>query len=689
MEYTNLFSEGNIGKLKIKNRIVLPALATGMANFDGTPSEQLIKYYEERAKSGTGIIITEITRVNDLHGATMARQLSMSKDKYIAPFSEFVDRIHNSGARLFCQLHHPGRQNLSVMVLFWPFLQLTGRIFPRFWNIFPKMVPFALSFMEKIWAPRVVAPSRVVCSYSKQRTRALKKREIKKLVNDFGDGAQRVKKSGGDGVEIHAAHGYLIQQFLSPRTNKRSDEYGGSIDKRMRFIKEIIEDIKTKCGNDFPIIVRLTVDEFYQEIGETDYGITLEDGIYIAKELEKAGIHALNVSSASYETLNYWLEPISFVPGWRKYLSAAIKNVVNIPVIGASVIRTPEQADEQIKEGSQDFVALGRAQVADPQWTSKAEHGSPEKIKRCISCLNCFYSLNENGKAGMPFECSINPELGFEGERRSIPVDGDGKTIVIIGAGPSGLSAAEILSLRGFKVIIFEKETKVGGQLRLAEKPPFKGKISWTYEDLLNSVTVKNVDIRYNHEPSIEDIRELKPYAIISAIGGVTMMPPVKGIDSPNVISYVDILNKIIVPKKMNITVIGSGMSGLETAEKLSEFGNKLTIVEMQEEIGPGLFKLNLDDILSRLNRSNPVYKTGRKLIEVKKDSFLLENIKTGEVEECQTGFIVIATGVRSNIKFTDELLKEFNNVKVIGDAKKTGRIFDAIHDGYKTGRDI
>ena len=327
MNNKNLFTPFKIGKLSIKNRIVMPAMGTGMANFDGTPSEQLVSYYDERAKSGAGLIITEITRVNDLHGATMPRQLSMSKDKYIEPFAEFVERIHQSGSRIFCQLHHPGRQNLSVMVLFWPLLLALGNVFPLFWKFFPKFVPFVIRFMNNVWAPRVVAPSVIPCTHMNQKTRALKSKEIKKLIGDFISAAQRVQKSGADGVEIHASHGYLIQQFLSSRTNKRNDHYGGSFSKRMNFLKEIIIGIKERCGEDFPISVRLTVDEYYTKEELEDIGITLEDGILISVELEKLGVDVINVSSGNYETMNSWLEPISYEPGWRKNLSLAVCRV--------------------------------------------------------------------------------------------------------------------------------------------------------------------------------------------------------------------------------------------------------------------------------------------------------------------------------------------------------------------------
>jgi 2,4-dienoyl-CoA reductase-like NADH-dependent reductase (Old Yellow Enzyme family)/NADPH-dependent 2,4-dienoyl-CoA reductase/sulfur reductase-like enzyme len=682
MKYKNLFSPVTIGKLHIKNRIVMPAMGTGMANFDGTPSEQLIAYYEERAKSGTGLIISEITRVNDLHGATMPRQLSMSHNRYIKPYSLYVERMHSAGAKVFCQLHHPGRQNMSVMVLFWPILLMTGRIIPSFWKFFPKMVPAVMAFMEKVWAPRVVAPSAVPCGYTQQKTRALRLGEINNLVSDFVQAAERVQKSGADGVEIHASHGYLIQQFLSSRTNKRTDRYGGSTEKRLNFLLEIISGIKKQCGDDFPISVRLTVEEYYDQ--PEDRGITLDEGLVFAEKLEEAGIDLLNISSGTYETMNSWLEPISYEPGWRKDLSSAVRKQVKIPVLGASFIRTPELAEQLISSGNQDMVAVGRGQIADPQWTLKAAEGRPEEIRRCISCLNCFDSLNRNAAMGKPFQCSLNPRLGFEYEKIAHGQNGSGKRAVVIGAGPAGLFAADMLSAGGFSVDVFEKESSVGGQLKIAGKPPFKEKIEWLYEDLLQTLNKREVRFHYSIQPEIRELKEIQPHIIVAATGGIPLVPSIPGVEREFVYSYVDILLNKKELKNQNIIVVGSGMSGLETAEKLSEKNNKITVVEMRDAIGPGLYKQNLDDVLSRLKKTKTVFKTKRKLIRIEDNAVLLENTENDAVEKLDAECVVLALGVRSNNAFTVELEKEFENVITVGDASKPGRIFDAVHDTYK-----
>ena len=444
----------------------------------------------------------------------------MTSDRHIEPFARMVERVHAHGTKIFCQLHHPGRQGNSLMTEFWPMIEFIGRLWPGYWKYFFKIVPAMDKFAKTGLVPPVVSASPVACEHSKQKTRALMKWEIKGLIKDFIKAAHRVQQTGADGVELHAAHGYLIQQFLSPHTNRRTDEYGGSLENRMRFLLEIIEGIRHQCGKNFPIAVRLSVDEYYRCIDKPGQGIELAEGIEMAKRLEQAGIDAIDVSSANYETLNYWLEPISYEPGWRSNLARAVKEKVKIPVLAANLIRSAEQAETQLKEGYQDFVCLGRPHLADAAWTRKVSQGCEQEIKRCISCLWCFESLLVNALVGKPLECAVNPRLGRERETANPLKNGSGKVIAIIGAGPAGLSAAEILGLRGFKPIVLEKNDFVGGQLQLANKPPKKEKINWCFTDLHNAAVKNGAEIRFNTEATAESIKALNPYAVIVATGG-------------------------------------------------------------------------------------------------------------------------------------------------------------------------
>ncbi|MEN6474516.1 MAG: FAD-dependent oxidoreductase [Syntrophaceae bacterium] len=693
MTYPHLFSEGCIGKVTIRNRIVMPPMEVGMSNFDGTPSEQLMAYYEERARNGLGLLITGIARVNELHGAAHPRQLAMSHDRHIEPYGRMVERVHAYGTKVFCQLHHPGRQNFGAMVGTWLMSGMIGRFWPGYWNLFIKLGSILSPYAQKLgqWGLTlpVVGPSAVVCTYDNQRTRALWHVEVKRLVRDFIRAAKRVQLSGADGVELHAAHGYLIQQFLSPHTNRRTDEYGGSLDNRLRFLLEIIRGIRAECGPDFPIMVRLSVDEYYRCIGKPGSGIELEEGVEMARRLEQAGIDAIDVSSATYETMNYWLEPISYEPGWRTNLAQAVKGAVSIPVLAANLIRSASQAEAQLSEGIQDFVCLGRPFLADPAWAAKVSQGAENDIKRCISCLWCFESLVANALKCEPLECAVNPRLGREQETAVPLKDGAGRTVVVIGAGPAGLAAAEILGLRGFKPIVLEKNAEVGGQLQLANKPPKKEKINWCFTDLLHAAQKNGAEIRFKTTATREVVQALNPYAVIVATGGEAIRPPIEGVQLPHVATCTEVLSGSVKVSGKRVAVIGAGLTGLETAEKLAEDGNQILMVEMLGKVGQDALPQSVDDVMSRLKGYNPTIITGHKLVEIKPGSIMLEHVKTKQRNEQRADHVVLAVGVKSNDALAHELMHYFPKMAVIGDAYEVGRIAHAIRDGFDTAWDL
>ncbi|MFB0919332.1 MAG: NAD(P)/FAD-dependent oxidoreductase [Oscillospiraceae bacterium] len=687
MEYSSLLTAGKIGNVTIKNRIVMSAMLLDHGQFNGTPTEQMMDYYEERAKGGVGLIITEITRVNDVHGAGALAQLAVSHDYHIKPLTEMIGRIHSHDCKVFIQLHHAGWQAEIMTVGMVPPVIAIEKILPSFGRKFYDMVPFAQKLKEKGLLLSVAAPSKIEPNrYTGAKNRALRRSEIIKLEKQFIAGAKRVQLAGADGVELHAAHGYLIQQFLSPNTNRRKDEYGGSLENRMRFLLEIIEGIRSACGSDFPISVRLSVDECYDRIGEAGKGIALEEGIKIAKRLEEAGIDAINVSSANYETMNYWLEPASFEPSWRKYMAAAVKKEVKIPVIAANLIRSPEQAEQQISEGTQDFIALGRPLLADPQWVNKVREGRAQDIKRCICCLWCFESMQANAYLGCAGECAINPAMGHEKEMNNLPKNGDGRVIVIVGAGPAGLTAAEILARRNFKVTVLEKNPYVGGQLRLADKPPLKSKIDWCFEDLERAAIASGAEIVLSTEATAEKIDEYKPYAIIIATGGYSVRPSsIEGVRLPNVCTITEILDGTAKLTGKNVAVIGSGMSGLETAEKLASDGNTVTVVEMEDRISPQTYSQHLDDIMPRLEKYGVRFITGHRLAKISEHSITLESVGTKRTRTVEADYVVLSVGVKSENRLFKELESTHRSVYIIGDAKKVGRIAQATRSAFET----
>ena len=716
MKYEKLFTPMNIGGCEIKNRIVMAPMLMGFGQFDGCTTEMLMDYYEERAKGGTGLIITEITRVNDVHGSAAFAQLGMSHDYQIDGMREFAERIHRHGAKLFVQLHHPGRQNVGLAVGTVPLCIASTRV----WKGFPKALFSLAPKIAPTLAKHNIALSAVSASkcepayFSGGRVRALRKSEIKKLIQQFIDGAVRCKKAGVDGVELHGTHGYLIQQFLSPNTNMRTDEYGGSFENRLRFLREIVEGIRRECG-DYPIIVRLTVDEFYDKIGKTGKGYDIEMGVKYAKTIADMGVDAIDVSSAGYDTFNYWLEPTSFELGWRKYLAEAVKKVVDIPVLSANLIRTPEQAEKQLQEGVQDFVSLGRPHIADPHWAEKAQNGNENQIKRCVCCLYCIQSMQDNAYLGDHGYCSVNPAVGKEREFNNLAKDGKGRVVVIVGGGIGGLMCAEILGKRGFKPIVIEKEKEVGGQVYLASLPPHKEKIMWVIEDALKGAKLAGAEIVLNTEATPEIIDKYNPYAVIIATGAEAVKPrSIVGAERENVFTTTDILTGKSGLENKRVVVVGSGMTGLETAHYLAELNNKVTIVEMQKDIAPDVWFQHKDDILPKLNRKGTEYYTSHQLISIEDNGVVIqpvEHVKNrhykkdkkagkpssktvakvcGEKTIIECDAVVLSLGVKSVNSLAKSLDGKYDGrVYTIGDAVKSGRIADATRMAYQVAKEL
>ena len=358
MKYPKLFAPGKIGNLTIKNRIVMCALAMGVSDEKQCIGEDFMAYLMERAKGGVGMIVLENTRVDDEHGVAAPKQASLARDEQIAPMAKAVEALHAQDVKVFAQLHHPGRET---------FMDINGN--------------------EPLWSS-----GSKPCGVCQQETHEMTTAEVETVIAKFIAAAVRAQKAGLDGVELHGAHGYLISQFLSPYTNQRTDRFGGSFEGRLEFVKEIIEGIQKECGKEFPIGIRLTVDELLAPNGVTEY-LKLPDGVRICQELEKLGLVYINVSNGIYESFNSLSEPTTYDQGCRTPLIRAVKDAVKIPVIAVNMIKEPWFAEKMLEDGLVDFVGLGRAVVADPEWVKKAYEGREEEINRCISCTFCFETL--------------------------------------------------------------------------------------------------------------------------------------------------------------------------------------------------------------------------------------------------------------------------------------------------------
>ncbi len=684
MAYDKLFTPGKIGKLEISNRIVMTPMEIGLAKFSGSASKEVIQYYYERAKGGVGLIINGITRVDNLTGVATPRQLALSSNSNIRGLKPLTKKIHTTDTKIFAQIHHPGRQNFAALMYNWPLMKGMAAITPGFGKLFGPLVKFYNGLLDKVWAPSVVAPSAVPCRHLKQKTRALKRFEIKRIIKKFIKAAVRAKKAGYDGVEIHASHGYLIQQFLSPRTNKRTDEYGGSFENRYRFLKEILEGVKQACGQDYPVIVRLTVEEYYTDAEGEDRGIVLEEGLKFAKAVEQSGADAIDVSSATYETMNKWLEPVTYAPGWRKNLAAEVKKVVSIPVIAANLVRSPKQAEEQLQEGVQDFIGIGRPTIADPYWAVKAKNGEDLLINNCINCLNCFESLNRNAWVAKPLECAVNPLFGHESDMDHFSQEGKGQKAVVVGGGVAGLWSAIVLAKRGFEVTLIEKEKSIGGQVNLAAAPPNKERIHQVIDDLLYKLKQLNVEIVTGVNANAEVVAKYNPKKVVLAAGSVPFMPPIPGRELPHVYSVNDILMEGVALTGKKVVVAGSGLTGLETAEFLAAKGNEVTVIEMMDRIGPTAYHQNLHDVLEHLEYFHTKFITSVRLEKINEKSIIIKEMKSGEEREVEAEAVVLSIGNRKNDGLFEEMKKICDEVCLAGDSARLGKIADAVKSGYE-----
>lgn len=651
MAFDSIGAKGYIGNLEIKNRLIMTAMGVGVGEHDGTASDAFIEYYTQRAKGGAGLIITEITRVNDVHGVGEYSQLSLSNDSVIPSFRKLADSVHQYGTKIFAQLHHPGRESHLVLN------------------------PGVTELVSSSPFPSQIAP---------EPTRALSIDEIHSLVDDFAKAAERAKKAGLDGVEIHAGHGYLIHQFLSPADNFRDDEYGGNHENRIRFLIEIIEAIRKTCGKDFPISVRLSSSEFLDSVGMTK-SITIEESMKTAAACEKAGANLINVSAGTHLTGNTIVEPTTYPQGWKVGLAAEIKKKLSIPVAATSVFRDPDFCDKTVKDGLIDFIAMGRSWLADPEWGVKALEGHPDDIRKCLGCMYCFETAGNSLCTGESHAfCSVNPYMGQETVYGEPVKDGAGRKVIVVGSGPSGLEAAMILAQREFDVTLFEKNKYLGGQMYLSSLPPKRDKMANFVKCARKQLEDLNVEIRLNTEAKAEEIRSMNPYAVFVCSGSEPILPKsIKGIDGDNVYTVPEILTEKVKMSGKKVVVAGGGLTGMETAEFLQEKGNEVTNIDMLPVMGGGGFQLVVMDATSHLTQAGVRTMPGHKLVEITKDHVILEDI-AGYQLELPCDVVVMSLGVRSVNNLKEEL-SDLERVFVIGDAEKSGRrVPQAIHFGFE-----
>ena len=644
MNYPTLFSPASIGTLQLKNRLVMTPMGCGLANEDGTLTDSFIAYYEERAKGGAALLVTEVTCVEPENGRRALHQICLTDETQLPMLKKLTDAIHRHNCAIFPQLHHPGVMSSNHAN--------AGKDLP--------------------------GPSGIPSQFLKQSARTMSHSEILDLIPCYVRAALLAKKAGFDGVEIHMAHHYLLHEFLSPHFNKRTDEYGGSFENRCRLPLEIVRAVRSAVGPDFPVTARVSAEDYMGEDGNH-----LDQIILFCKELEKSGINALSVTAAGTENgRSHAVEPVTYAQGWRRHLAKAIRTMVNIPVIATSVIRDPDYAESLLNEGYMDFIGMGRSFLADPQWPQKARDGQPEEIRRCISCLRCM----DNIKQELPIVCSVNPQTGHELEQSELNENGNQRLVMIVGAGVAGLEAARILSLRKFRVIVYEKNSHSGGQVWLASRAPKKDKMNWLIEYYQHQLAKNGVSIVYSKTITADEILKLHPYLVIDATGSAPWKPEfIPGCNGENVVTPVDVLSGNVCLKNQHVVIAGSGLTGLETAEYLTARNNMVTILEMADQIAPGANGSIVGEISRQLWMDNTVLETNRQLLEIKNDRVIYKDTINDTIYELPCDKVVLSLGVRSNGTIASALQDKLP-VVTIGDAQKTGRILEAVRSGYLAG---
>ena len=639
MAYSKLFEPGKIGNLELKNRIVMTPMGCSLAEPSGEPGPRMIKYYADRARGGAGLIITEITRVDDETGIGTPNQLSVTNTHVVGQLSRLVEACHAYDTKLFVQLHHPGSQTPSRLI--------GGR--------------------------QPVSASDVTCKVIGEQPRALTTEEVEAMVKKFVTGAVIAQKAGVDGVEIHAAHGYLVSQFLSPHSNKRTDKYGGNFEGRMRFVTEIILGIKAYCGPKFPISVRINGSDYLED------GITEEDAIMQAKYLEKLGISVLNVSCGTYDSGATIIEPNYFVEGWKKQLAANIRKEVSIPVIAVCNIKHPAMAEQLLEEEFADFVGIARGQLADADWGVKAKAGKDLLIRKCLGCMECFRILND----GLPLGCTLNPVLGreFEWGDEKLVKNGNHRTVAVIGGGPAGMEAALVLAKRGFKTMLFEAKDRLGGTMNLAAVPPHKQMLAEFVETMEAQLREAGVDINLNTTATVDLLNQYGTEAVFLAAGGKPVLPDIPGIEKA--VTAEEVLTNLDVVKGENIVIIGGGVTGLETAETLAS-NHKVTVVEMLDKVGGNLYPSIVMHLAQEIMKNGGTIAKGKQLIAVEDDSVTVKDTKSGEESKIPADTVILAMGVRPNRPEVEALRRAFDDKLVlVGDSCKPGQIYDALHSGH------
>ena len=649
--YNKIFTPLTVKNMTIKNRVVMPPMGSNFGGENGEITEEHIKYYEQRAKGGTGLIILENVCVDFPLGSNGTTQLRLNHDCFIPGLYKFTERLHKYGTCVSVQINHSGASAVS------------GRI---------GMQPASSSDVPSKTGGAIPRP--------------LTKEEIYEIADKYADAARRAQMAGFDAVEIHMGHSYLISQFLSPIFNKRTDEFGGNIENRTRFARLVIEKVRAQVGPMFPIMIRISADELLEG------GNKLEDTLKYLEYLDSE-VDIYNVSAALNDSLYYQIDANYLEDGWRSYMSKAVRDKFNKPTITTGNIRNPQVAEDILSEGKADLIGMGRGLIAEPNWVEKVQNGQENKIRKCISCnIGCAghrIGLNR------PIRCTINPDVIYENTLGGRKVNKH-TNVVVIGGGTAGLEAACTAAEAGCTTFLFEKKLYLGGLAREIAKLPAKDRINDFPDYLIDRANnLKNLIVFTGTEATIEAVRNLKPDVIINATGSVPLLPPINGLldridkNDSKVRSIFGLIEEINMFKDMNvegkkIAVVGGGAVGLDVVEFFTEKGADVTIIERLPVIGRDLDVVTKIQNMAMLKEKNVRQMTSTSLLEVKDNSFLVE--VDGNNEEIDFDFGFVCLGMRGIATLLPDLEEEFkdSNVEImnIGDSVRARRIIEGTTEG-------
>ena len=636
----HLFTPFQIKNLTLKNRIVLPPLASFLIEKGGAITDRAVEHYRRRAAGGPAMVIMEACAVSP-EGVVSENQARIDSDRLLKGLSRIAEAIRAEGAVPAIQIHHAGRQTSAKVI---------------------KRLP--------------LAPSPLPCPAIRGDVAPLTVEQIQELVNKFADAAVRSREAGFELLEIHGAHGYLINQFLSRYSNIREDGYGGDIAGRTRFALDIIAEIRNRLGSSFPISFKISAQEFVPD------GLTVEESIDILKLLVTAGIDTVQVSAGNDSTPEWICQPMFMQKACLVESAAAIKKALQIPVMAVGRINDPWTADNIIAKGMADLVCIGRGLMADPEMPIKAQEGRFDEIRTCIACNTCMQSIYRKGR----LECLVNPALGREQEMQILPAT-QPKKVMVVGAGPGGLNAAWVAAKRGHEVHLYEKQSYLGGQLVPGSRTAYKREMQSLINFQKRQVELNGVICHMGQEVTAQTVQKENPDVVILATGSRPILPPVEGIDEASVVTFDVVLNGDVQENETTV-IIGGGSTGCEVAYHLSETGTAVTIVELLPKIGGDLEAVTKKLLVRKLKENNVRILTEHRLLRVGKNSLVVAG-PDGIEHVIEAQRVVVAIGTQQDDTIHQQIKSLGYETHVIGDCLEPRTAKSAIYEGAKLGRSI